>query len=375
MKKTLIFISMLFSIGFQTSVFAQVPVNDSCIAAIELTVGAACLNGTNVEAGTEVEFVFAENYFLDVWYKFTATSAWTKVSLTNAAPTIDAAVFVVENGCADPINNEVLRINVRFGEAGLDEIASFPTTVGTEYHIAVQGSSSSGESEGAFCMAVSETVEPPINDFLDITLVDGVACVQGTTVGANITGLPGIPTFYTTDVLYSFIATKDSATISLTNVGLNLDAAIWAFTFTNINVDIVGLSDVGTVGGTDETLTFATQKDSTYFILILGYETVNEDVFCIALTEKNVFTSSDLSATEVFSIFPNPTTENISIMAGSNTSFDAVILKDITGRNVLQAALTNQNSTIATASLNEGIYFIQLFNKDKLVGTSRFIKQ
>lgn len=375
MKKLFPFLAL--SLGLIASANAQAPANDNCANAIALTVDAACVNGTNKGAATEISF--ESNYGQDVWYKFTATSAFTKISLTNVGDSLDAVVFVVENGCTDPINNELLRVDNTF-DGGLDEIGSLATMVGTEYHIAIQGFVPQSKFADVFCIAVSETVEPPSNDEPDNvpTLTSG-ACTNYTTVGATTSAATGglIPSSYTNDVFFVFMATKDSATISLTNVGPNLDAAIFAVAIFNggDSAAVVGVADDGLTGGLDETLTFATQKDSIYFIVVAGYKTTNEDVFCIALTEKNVSSLNDLSGIEVFTVFPNPTNGSINLFSGSNTSIDAVVVSDISGRSVLQTELTNSNQTIATNNLSEGVYLIQLFNKGSLVGRSRFVKQ
>jgi len=367
MKKIFPILSLIFGLNLTSN--AQAPANDLCNDAISLTVGAACTPGTNVAATTDVAF---ENYYGSlVWYSFVATSDYTKVSLTNSSDSLDAVIYVVENGCANPANNIVGFADDGL-DAALDETVVFATSIGSTYFVAIGGYTEDGNAEGTFCLAVTTTIAPPSNDDPAgaIALTPGAVCLNGTTVGAfSTSGLIG--NSYKGEVWYTFVAGSDSSSVSLTSVGPNLDAAIFVFDTIGGTANLVVGADAGLTGGLDETAYFLTVAGTTYFVAVSGYQADYEDVFCIAVNDLGNISSIDtkLGVAEL-RVYPNPAQNSIQLSHSEEAQFDLVTITDLTGKVVLSSSQSNTN----IEKLSAGAYLIQVSYRGSLVGTSRFVK-
>jgi hypothetical protein len=74
------------------------------------------------------------------------------------------------------------------------------------------------------------------------------------------------------------------------------------------------------------------------------------------------------------SLYPNPTTGNVSVVLNENHDFTQAMVADISGRTVFTQALTNNNTQqLNTSELPNGIYFITLAGASKQ--TLKLIKQ
>lgn len=71
-------------------------------------------------------------------------------------------------------------------------------------------------------------------------------------------------------------------------------------------------------------------------------------------------------------IYPNPTHDRLTIR--SEQDIDSIIIYDLSGREVLRQKLNNKNATLNIKTLSSGTYFIQIFNKGKILKTDKLIK-
>ena len=71
-------------------------------------------------------------------------------------------------------------------------------------------------------------------------------------------------------------------------------------------------------------------------------------------------------------IYPNPTHDRLTIRSEQN--IDSIVIYDISGRKVLHQNLSNKNNTLNIKALSSGTYFIQIFNKGKLLKTDKLVK-
>lgn len=146
------------------------PANNDCANAINLTVDAPCVNGTNVSAnnndqapGCSPSQPFAEH---SVWYKFTATDDWSSVETDYVSGDLDLIIEVLD-GCS---GNTIKCINANPYQG--NEGVLVPTTPGDEYYVRVDGSNGGGifgiggssYPEGEFCIRVNAVDMPPQPD-------------------------------------------------------------------------------------------------------------------------------------------------------------------------------------------------------------------
>ena len=71
-------------------------------------------------------------------------------------------------------------------------------------------------------------------------------------------------------------------------------------------------------------------------------------------------------------IYPNPAHDRLTIR--SEQDIDSILIFDLSGREVLRQNLNDKNTTLNIKTLSSGTYFIQIFNKGKLLKTDKLIK-
>lgn len=86
----------------------------------------------------------------------------------------------------------------------------------------------------------------------------------------------------------------------------------------------------------------------------------------------------EISANDLFLIYPNPSTDVISISAKeASLQIGAAKIYDLTGRQVISSVFEKQQNTytISINNLTKGIYFIEIYNtENKRITTSKFSK-
>jgi hypothetical protein len=164
--------TLTFGINVTTQ-SVTLPSNDNCSNATNLTVGANCTSGNNTNSTPDLGGATLCGSPLDrsVWYKFTATSAHSKVTISNTTIGINLAVL---DNCTD--NNPSCATDIN-----ADRVVFLNTTVGQTYYILVDGYNS---AEGTFCIKV-ENFTPVANDNCSgaTPLTLGAACISGSNVG------------------------------------------------------------------------------------------------------------------------------------------------------------------------------------------------
>ncbi len=75
-----------------------------------------------------------------------------------------------------------------------------------------------------------------------------------------------------------------------------------------------------------------------------------------------------------FNIFPNPTTNNLTIESLNSVLLDKIIISDVTGRIITQLKPTQSSTQLDIKSFNPGIYFVQM-KSNKRIEVKKFVKQ
>ena len=102
-------------------------------------------------------------------------------------------------------------------------------------------------------------------------------------------------------------------------------------------------------------------------IEVLGITTINTVSYI-----DNVYVGTEEKELAQFNLFPNPSTDVITISSGDNTSIDSYKIMDIQGRFIQQNRFSK---SISVAELETGTYLIQLFSDNKIVGVEKFVKE
>lgn len=72
-------------------------------------------------------------------------------------------------------------------------------------------------------------------------------------------------------------------------------------------------------------------------------------------------------------LFPNPANDKLTILLDKNLSNATVLYYDITGQQILQQTFSGNRIICNTATLPDGIYFVSIMDKEKIVGNKKLI--
>ena len=78
------------------------------------------------------------------------------------------------------------------------------------------------------------------------------------------------------------------------------------------------------------------------------------------------------NVTPSFQLFPNPAKDYLNVEISQ--SIDEYCVVDSLGRMLLQSFFNNEKS-IDISNLDSGIYYIKLYNNDRLIASNKFIKE
>ena len=103
---------------------------------------------------------------------------------------------------------------------------------------------------------------------------------------------------------------------------------------------------------------------------IIYFDNQNFNMYPVCITSVSI----DEIANNDFTIYPNPSFENITINSNHSKEIQFVEIYSSDGKLVLKNAFKNINSAININNLTSGIYLIVLINKEGLRFTNRLIK-
>jgi|ERR1035437_3898610 hypothetical protein len=124
-------------------------------------------------------------------------------------------------------------------------------------------------------------------------------------------------------------------------------------------------------GDTSNTQSYSYISDSNNGPIVdIEYYSDSSKIYQVRWNTAFVNTVSQYNTEAGFIVFPNPVSDYLTINYTSNENFNAIIY-DLTGREVLNAAISKLNSTISVANLENGTYIIRVFNKEGLVKSNK----
>ena len=211
------------------------PANDDCAGAIALTVNPDYSCGTITSATTAWATASTETAPScgasgvndDVWFKFTATNAAHRVTLSNISGSTDMAMAVYSGACGS-------LVQVQCSDPNTLELTGL--TVGEEYKVRVWTFTSTATTSASFDICVGTLPPPPANDdcatAISLTVNPDFSC--GTKTAAHTYGatasIETAPTCGATgvndDVWFKFTATNTAHRVELSNVSGSTDMAM-----------------------------------------------------------------------------------------------------------------------------------------------------
>ena len=223
--------------NFNINVVDPAPANDACAAAVSLTSGITCANtaGTlySATATASISAFCGNTTSPDVWYSFVAQTTSPTISLSSMGSNLDNTprlqLFNTNSCTIGTINansnNCVSGTNVT--TLSLTPLTAL--TVGNTYLVRVFTTTAMTNTGSTWNFNICVTDPAPANDgcAAAVTLTSAPTCntVAGTlyasTATASISAFCGNTT--SPDVWYSFVAKTTSPTISLSNMGSNMD--------------------------------------------------------------------------------------------------------------------------------------------------------
>lgn len=372
------------SSGCSDTMFTTVPpppANDECSAAVALTVNTD-LNCGVVTSGytlgaTDSGLIPDPCYGNpddDVWYKFVATAASHRISLSNivsvGSDDDTDTYFQVFDGSCGSLNSILCSDDTSSTVSGL--------TVGGTYYVRVYSYYSSGSNQ-SFDICVGTLPPPPAND-------DCSGALQATTFpytytqsdGGGATNNGGFVTACSSSMndgtWFSFSGNGNTHVITVTMpASSDFDAAIGVYSGTCGNLVCVDRVDNNGQGGT-ETISIPTVAGEKYFVNVgyySGFSDEPEGTFNINITNGTLGTSEITAAKNNIKVYPNPFTDVVNISDVSKVK--SVIVSDMSGR--LVKTIDNPGSVIHLNEIKSGIYLITLMMKDGTKQTVKTIKR
>ena len=124
---------------------------------------------------------------------------------------------------------------------------------------------------------------------------------------------------------------------------------------------------------------FFVYPDSGYYnVCLVATNLAGSDTFCteliigdtVASSISNNFESYDLN------LFPNPANEVINLTWNSKAFADAVIIRDLTGREINRTNIQNgaQSARINLDLFKSGYFIVELKRDQQTISTKRFVK-
>lgn len=250
------------------------PANDDCAGAVTLTVNPDYLcgsfaSGTTVSATASTETApscVATGTNDDVWFKFTATGAAHRITLSNVSGTTDMAMAIYSGACGSLVQVVCSDPNT-LNATGL--------TAGTTYYVRVWTNSTSATTRASFDICVGTQPPVPANDdcsgAVSLTVNPDLLCgsfAQGYTDSATAS-TETAPTCAASgvndDVWYSFVATGATHVVSLYDVSGSTDMAMALYSGVCGSLLAVQCSDPNTMTATGLT------AGTTYYVRVYTY--------------------------------------------------------------------------------------------------------
>jgi hypothetical protein len=261
------------------------------------------------------------------------------------SPTLTTAYTIIGSSAAGCISSNLAISTVSVNISPIISVNNGTICSGNSFTIVPSGASTYTYSSG------SNVVTPLSNTAYSIIGTDAIGCVSSNTAISNVVvnSLPNINITSSDSILCS-----GSAAI-LTASGAN--TYIWNTTATTSTLAVSPIATANySVTGTD------------------GNGCVNTDYFtqlvsiCSGIREiagENI----------IVNMYPNPTNGILNIKMETLNEPINIEITNVVGQVVMQETIATQQTSLNISNLINGIYFVKITEKNKLIGTQKIIKQ
>ena len=314
------------------------PPNDECADAVVQTLN---VPGTVTVTGDNTGATDSENFgFNTVWEAFTITEcADVTVELCGTTPAFEEYVISLTDGCAittvyDASSGTLCADdNVSLSFLGLQP--------GTYYYPVLESALATGPYTLTFTAAACP--QPPANDECTGAIV---LDVETTCQPFNTTNLGATESFAADscagvavgsandDVWFSFVATGTEHTIEVLGDSL-FDPVVQAYSGDCNGLSLIGCEDL-TLEGEQETMLLTNlNAGEVYYVRVFDwYLTITADPFFSICVIGDVATGMAGAQADGWSVFPNPTEGELTVVNGGNSGMVTIELFDVAGRLV-----------------------------------------
>ncbi len=339
--------------------FAQ-PANDNCANAIAIACGGT-QTGSTVTATMDVAppcgpFTISSP---GVWYTFVGTGDAITASLCGSA--YDTQIFIYSGSCGSLtciVSND--DAGAACASSGLNSIANFSSTLGTNYYILVTGFASGTGAYSLNIACVVPPVAPPNDNCTGITptiLVNGAAAVAftGTTVNATTDAL------FSTIVVWEAVTLTECSNLTIDYCGTNpsvMQSALIVYTTCPATGLTSGAYDVTTCLDANVTFRFFNLPAGTYYLPVLGGSpnTPGPYIMHAQSFDCSIIGIEESTTAKSTLLYPNPASDVLNIKG----VFEKGTIVTITGALGKVLLTENFNSSIDITSLPNGVYMIQI---------------
>ena len=258
------------------------PVNDECVNAIELIPNSTCQNvsGTFSESTLSVNnSTCSSTGAQDVWYKFTATSKMTRITLA-AVSGLNHGFELREDNCTNPVfacvNNST----------SAEDLQATNLVIGRTYYVRVFTTTTTITSS-SFNICVRAYPAPSNDDCVDAILItpsiNTTNYIQGSFSGATMTdAVPACANNSRQDVWFKFVAT-DAMMRIMSNEGLGINNG-FELIEGSCNGTVIECVDVRSSGQIEEYYKGTFTIGETYYIRVFqSTSSLSEGTFDIGV--------------------------------------------------------------------------------------------
>ncbi len=329
---------------------SNVPPNDQCdaVTADALATGSS-INWTGDNTGAlDTEAIGTPN----VWHAFTITEC--------------ANIVIDYCGMAAPFQNVGARLYIGcpftefigFSAGNFDDCGDGNATIyfnnvaaGTYYYAVLQGPDATGEY--SINVSAEACAPPPANDDCSnaqsLAVFNACNPVDGSTESGNESvpaiACNGFTSPEAIDVWYSFVATGTDHTVTATGTN-GADLVIELLEGGCDGQTSLACSDATITDGVEEIIQSGLTVGNTYYVRVYNYG--GTATFNICVTGDIETAVDEVSATNTFTVFPNPSNGDLTIASKELSGASVIEVMDMTGR-----VLHSENRTLAVGQAHQ----------------------
>ncbi len=225
-------------------------------------------------------------------------------------------------------------------------------------------------NSGAICVGASFTINPSGGNTYTIQGGNAVVTPSSTTSytvnGTNTLGCTGNVAIsnVTVNALPALSASVSSNSVCANGSTIALTGSPSGGVFTGTNVTGSIFTPDNNVGNFTQTYAFTNSVTSCS-------NTTSTSIAVLNCTGVN---SKSLNSLGI-EVYPNPTNGELTIKLKSKDSNTSILILNSLGQTVLSEKATYETLTIDLSKINNGIYFLQVINDNKILSTQKIVKQ